>query len=185
MKLLKANNLKCKVFWDVEDRDYLFGLGKEKLTEIILAAQEVIENAGLTFCLYTGLYIYKEEWFDFTKFSCPLWTARYPSSRTKTLSDTPEEKYKPDVGRDIYGWQYSGNGRVDGISTNVDLDILYENPTLLETDMLQIPIDKDREMTEKYVVIVEEMDKKSAEKITKTADELGINSKIYKCIFPN
>lgn len=51
--------------------------------------------------------------------------------------------------------------------------------------MLQIPIDKDREMTEKYVVIVEEMDKKSAEKITKTADELGINSKIYKCIFPN
>lgn len=57
MKLLKANNLKCKVFWDVEDRDYLFGLGKEKLTEIIFAAQEVIENAGLTFCLYTGLYI--------------------------------------------------------------------------------------------------------------------------------
>lgn len=182
VNLLKTNNLVCKVFWDVEDRDYLYALGREKLTEVIKAAQTVIENAGLMFCLYVGLYVYKEKWFDFSRFSCPLWVARYPSSGTKTLSDTPAEKYKPDLGRNIYGWQYSSEGKVDGISTKVDLNILYENPASLETGMLQIPIVNDNDAAKNYIVIVDRMDMKSAESIIKMADDLGVGSKVYKCI---
>lgn len=132
--LLRENRLKCKVFWDVEDRTYLYQLGKKKLTEIIKAAQYVIEDAGLEFCLYTGLYVYKEDWFDFAQFDCPLWIARYPSKEIKTLKDFPAEKYIPDVGREIYGWQFSSEGKVNGIPTNVDLNVLFHDPVTLGGD---------------------------------------------------
>lgn len=182
VNLLKTHNLRCKVFWDVEDRDYLYGLGKEKLTEVIQAAQAVIENAGLPFCLYVGLHVYKEKWFDFSSFTCPLWGARYPLKGTKTLSDTPAEKYKPDLSRDIYGWQYSSDGKVDGISTNVDLDILYENPASLEVGTVQMPISNDGEMTEQYIVVTGKMEMKLVEEITKTAADLGVKYEVYKSI---
>lgn len=182
VNLLKENNLRCKVFWDVEDRDYLYGLGKEKLTEVIRAAQAVIESAGLRFCLYTGLYVYKEQWFDFSQFSCPMWVARYPLSGTKTLLDTPAEKYKPDLGRDIYGWQYSSEGKVEGISTNVDLNILYENPASLETGLVQIPTFTENP-SDQYIVVTEKIDMEQAQQLSESIiDYFGVGSKIYKSV---
>lgn len=53
---------------------------------------------------------------------------RYPSSTEKTLEYTPAERYKPNVGRAIWGWQYSSKGRVLGINGFVDLDICYHDP---------------------------------------------------------
>lgn len=177
VSLLVDNKLRCKVFWDVEDRNYLYSLGKEKLTEVIQAAQAVVESAGLTFCLYVGLYVYKEGWFDFAKFTCPLWVARYPLSGTKTLMDTPADKYKPDLGRNIYGWQYSSEGKVDGISTNVDLNILYENPASLEVGLTQIPDPSDN-----YIIITGKMGKEDAQHISELINEWGIESKMCKII---
>lgn len=117
------------VWWDVEDRDALWKLGRDKLTAIISAAKSVIVGAGYRFGLYVGLYVYRETWFDFAQFSAdPLWVARYPSTAQKYLSYNPAEKYKPSVGRAIWGWQYSSNGKVDGISGSVDLDICYVDP---------------------------------------------------------
>ena len=40
--LLQENNLKCRIFWDVEDKESLHPLGKEKLTEVIKAAEQLI-----------------------------------------------------------------------------------------------------------------------------------------------
>lgn len=117
------------VWWDVEDRDTLCRLGRDKLTAIISAAKSVIASAGYRFGLYVGLYVYKENWFNFSKFAIdPLWVARYPSTAQKDLSYNPADKYKPSVGRAIWGWQYSSNGKVDGISGSVDLDICYLDP---------------------------------------------------------
>lgn len=119
------------VWWDVEDRNTLCGLGRDNLTSIINAAKDVIVSAGYRFGLYVGLYVYRETWFDFTKFATdPLWVARYPVSGEKDLSYNPPESFKPDVdvGRDIWGWQYSSSGKVDGISGHVDLDICYVDP---------------------------------------------------------
>lgn len=182
--LLKENNLKCKVFWDVEDRNYLQGLGSDKLTEVIQAAQAVIEDAGLQFCLYVGLYVYKEKWFDFAQFTCPLWVARYPVSGTKTLLDTPADKYKPDLGRDIYGWQFSSAGKVDGITTNVDLNILYENPASLEIGLVQLPASADdNSTTDDYVIMSEKVDITQAQNISDLIFEnFGVSTEIYKSV---
>lgn len=128
--LLQSYSLKdTMVWWDVEDRETLQSLGKDKLTACIRAAQAVIEAAGYRFGIYTGLYVYNEKWFDFDQFAAvPLWVARYPSSTEKTLEYAPAERYKPNVGRAIWGWQYSSKGRIPGIGSLVDLDICYQDP---------------------------------------------------------
>lgn len=173
--LLSKYKLKCKIFWDVEDRNVLQGLGKEKLTKCIKAAQSVIEKAGYEFCLYTGLYVYKENWFDFTQFSCPLWTARYPSTTEKTLESRPNDKYLPDVGRDIIGWQFSSNGRVDGISTPVDLDLLYIDPEELECRISE-------KQPENYVLVAKStnLEKLKSIQIIMSAD--GIECMVCKAV---
>lgn len=180
--LLKVNNLTCKVFWDVEDREYLYKLGKNKLTEIIKAAQKVIENAKLEFCLYIGLNVYKENWFDFLQFTCPLWVARYPIGGAKKLTDIPAEKYTPTVGREIYGWQFSSEGRVKGISTNVDLNVLYHDPKTLITTM--IPDTKPGESGNKtdYVFMTDGISKSQAEQLQNTARIMNITGKLYKTV---
>lgn len=127
--LLKSNGMQnTMVWWDVEDRPTLQPLGKMELTACIRAAQTVIEAAGYRFGIYVGLYVYNEKWFDFGQFAAvPLWVARYPSSTEKMLEYTPAERYKPNVGRAIWGWQYSSKGKIPGINGLVDLDICYQD----------------------------------------------------------
>lgn len=130
IELLKRHDLKCTVWWDVENRDIIKGSDGTKLTDRIKAAEKVITEAGYIFGIYTGLYVYKENWFDFEKFSCPLWIARYPSSAAIMFGMLPDKRKMPNIGRPIWGWQFSSNGVVPGISTSVDLDICYENAVI-------------------------------------------------------
>lgn len=181
--LLKVHSLRCKVFWDVEDRDYLYKLGVSKLTEVIKVAQRVIEAAGLEFCLYVGLYVYNEHWFEFTQFNCPLWVARYPVKGKKTLNDLPAEKYMPAVGREIYGWQFTREGKVKGITTAVDLNILYHDPVTLSTTIVpgQQP-DSTQTAEEGYVFMTEMIDKDRAEQLLHTAKIMDIAGRLYKTV---
>lgn len=124
VKLLKDNGLVCTVWWDVEDAS-LKKISRTALNNAIKAAQSVIEAAGLSFGIYTGLNVYKEHWFDFDLFDVPYWVARYPVSGAHFLSYTPAEMYKPNIGRDLTGWQYTSEGVIDGINGRCDLDLWY------------------------------------------------------------
>ncbi len=167
--LLKKHNLKCRVWWDVEDRDTLAGIGKVKLTTCIKAAEKVITEAGYKFGIYTGLYVYKENWFDFGQFTCPLWIARYPSSTVKTLEMLPNEKYLPNVGRPIWGWQFSNNGSVPGISTKVDLDIYYADEI----------IDSSETSKSRYMLMVNDLDYTDMLSIQAKITEMNLTSSVY------
>ncbi len=117
------------VWWDVEDRGTLRTLSPAELTDCIREAQAVVEAAGFRFGLYVGLYVYKERWFDFNRFAAvQLWVARYPNMAERTLDYMPAESDRPSVGRALWGWQYSSNGRVPGIAGAVDLNICYQDP---------------------------------------------------------
>lgn len=181
--LLREHGLRCKVFWDVEDRDYLYKLGAGKLTEVIKAAQRVIEAAGLEFCLYVGLYVYNEHWLDFTQFDCPLWVARYPVKGKKTLNDFPAEKYTPAVGREIYGWQFTSEGKVKGITTDVDLNVLYHDPATLSTAAVpgQQP-DSTQTAADSYIFMTEMISKNQADQLLGTAKIMNIAGKLYKLV---
>lgn len=140
VELLQAHALDCKVWWDVEDRPTLAGLGRENLTNIIRAAREVIEAAGYQFCMYSGQYVIKEAWYDWTAFQdCPWWVARYPlDDDGLTLRDVPEHM-PPDVPMRLNGWQWTSKGRIAGINGNVDMDIMYQDPgQVLETQAKEL-----------------------------------------------
>ena len=97
--------------FDLEDSSQT-NLSREVLTDIVIAFCDKMEHAGYYVCLYSNpdwiqnrLDMERLKRFD-------LWLAHY--------SDQP--------GRDGIGmWQYSGSGKVNGVSTAVDLDIAYRD----------------------------------------------------------
>lgn len=126
--LLLAYGIKCRIWWDVEDRAALQELGNGVLTGLIQTAKNYAENAGYEFGIYTGLYVFQEKWFDFDAFDCPFWIARYYNGyNIMQFGNMPDEEKKPDIGRDIAGWQYTSSGRMPGINGNVDLNIRYDS----------------------------------------------------------
>lgn len=115
---------KTMVWLDIEDKS-LVGLGRT-LADGIGAYAEVIREAGLQFGVYTYLAFYNSylkpyaESLDF-----PFWVARYPSSQAMDNDASPDAGKCPDIGKTLYGWQYSSKGLVQGISGYVDLDEWY------------------------------------------------------------
>lgn len=114
------------VYMDVEDKCQQ-GLG-QLLIDMINAYQEVIEQSGYKFGLYTGMSFYNSYIKPYkSSLKCNVeWIARYYNGYNQMkFNDDPNEKYKPDVGTDIEGWQYTSSGIVNGVTGNVDLNILY------------------------------------------------------------
>lgn len=130
LEVLKGRRV--KVWMDVEDT-CLKGLG-QRLIDIINAYQPIILQAGLEFGVYTGLAFYNDYIRPYaSQVNCDLWIARYPLSKTMQIDENPPQKYRPDVGRRIEGWQYSSKGRISGISGNVDLNEWYGDEVAAET----------------------------------------------------
>lgn len=114
----------AKVWLDVEDA-CLKGLG-QKLIDIILAYQAVIQAAGLEFGVYTGLSFYNDYIKPYaSQIDCHFWIARYPSTSKKDVNDTPPSDKQPLVSHILEGWQWASTGRVDGIGGNVDFNEWY------------------------------------------------------------
>lgn len=125
VNLLRNNKIDCIVWWDMEDVS-LRKLGKPLLTNLINAAKEVIESAGLQFGVYCN-----QDWYqnvlDTTSIDCPFWIARYPSNDNMEIEENPNIKFRPSVVQKLFGWQYTSKGRVSGITGNVDLNVWYED----------------------------------------------------------
>ena len=123
-ELLKANNICCTVWFDIEEKK-LRALGKDAITKIVKAAETVAGQYGYPFGIYCN-----KDWYDNvidTKaFDNAFWIARYPSKKKMTLSQLPGDDNKPQVTQELFGWQCSSNGIVDGINKEVDLDVIYQ-----------------------------------------------------------
>lgn len=126
---LKQYGLKTTVYLDIED-DCQKNLGAT-LISVINAYQDIIENNGFQFGLYTGMSFYNSYIKPYKSIlKCDIkWIARYPSSASMKITDTFNMSKKPDVGTEIEGWQYSSTGVIDGISGKVDLNVFYGNKT--------------------------------------------------------
>ena len=111
---LKGKSIDLPVYIDMEDSK-IEHLGKVKLTNICIAFNTVIENAGYWAGVYANLnwytnYLNK----DIIKERYTTWIADYGVSE-----DRFEGQY------DML--QYSETGRVPGISSNVDMNIMYRD----------------------------------------------------------
>ena len=119
------NGRNIPVVLDVE-ADVQKNLG-ERLIQIINAYQSVIQQAGLKFCVYTGLYFYNTYIKPYSnKLNCTqFWIARYPSTLEMRIGDVPPPDKKPDV-KGIIAWQYSSKGKIpSAYSGNLDFNMLY------------------------------------------------------------
>lgn len=117
---------KVAVCLDVED-NIQKGLGKT-LIDIINAYQEVIEDSGLPFILYTGMAFYNQYIKLWEKdLRCKnIWMARYyKGNNLMPFSVNPDQTKKPNP--NLVGWQYTSKGKVDGYNGNLDLDIIYRD----------------------------------------------------------
>ncbi len=115
LQRLKDKTLNLPIYLDMEDSS-IIKLGKNKLTNMCIAFNTVIENARLR----AGVYANKN-WFDNylnkdeIKKRYTTWIANY------SLSE--EEQYKG-----IYDmWQNSNSAKIDGINGNVDTNYLYKD----------------------------------------------------------
>lgn len=120
------NGRKTFVWLDIED-ECQRNLG-QTLINIINMYKQVIEGAGCSFGVYTGLSFYESYIKPYAEYvSCPFWIARYPSTCSMAVTDNPDGSKTPQIAHELYGWQYSSAGSVPGISGNVDMDDFYKN----------------------------------------------------------
>lgn len=113
IKQIKGKDFELPIYCDMEDNS-ISGLSKSVLTNITIAFNDAIKEAGYKVGVYASRY-----WFDskLDKSLCSTyhtWIAHYTSG---------SDKYKGDYEM----WQNSSKGKVDGVEGNVDTNYLYEN----------------------------------------------------------
>lgn len=119
----KLNGKKLTIWLDLEWAEQR-NLGKDKVTAIAKTYINTCREAGYTCHIYSNLDWFKNVYHatELKKLGCRFWIARYPAADTGII----KEHLKPNVGECM--WQYSSKGSVDGISGNVDMNLLYEEP---------------------------------------------------------
>lgn len=120
---LGGKTFQLPVAVDIEDK-LQAALSKSALTDIVAHCLSVVESWGVYAMLYTGLNFGQNNLYMGGAALKPydVWLARYPKDQSKTK---PEDKPKTDFPYGI--WQYTGSGRVPGISGDVDLDWAYKD----------------------------------------------------------
>lgn len=125
--LLKSYGIEnITVWWDVEAPS-IRSIGASQLIKNIKAAKLAVEGAGYAFGVYCN-----KDWYENilklanTDIDCRVWIARYPyGNSAKQITDTPSDSYKPATTQELFGWQWTSSGGVDGINGNVDMNIIY------------------------------------------------------------
>lgn len=128
------------IWFDIEDKIQA-SLSKAKIAAIINAAQQVVEERGYLFGVYTGMSYYNEH-IDRKLVKCNnWWIARYYNSNKRMqIATNPNQEKKPAAAN--IAWQYTSSGRFPqvistGNSGNFDLNVLYKEPVAKRLKRIQ------------------------------------------------
>ena len=113
LRLIEGRKISLGVWYDIEDNGTSGAINKETLTNIINTFCNTIKNAGYKVGVYTNLNWLENKIEKTIKDNYDIWVAQYYSKCEY------EGKY--------IMWQHTSSGKVNGISTNVDMNILYED----------------------------------------------------------
>ncbi len=118
LSYLKGKKFEYPVAFDIEDKTQT-SLSKKLLTDITYAFCEEIEKHGYYVCIYSSKSFLTDK-LDMKRLSrFDVWVAQWNSSCT----------YKGEYGL----WQFSDNGKINGISGRVDLDRAYKDyPSIMK-----------------------------------------------------
>ncbi len=166
-EVIKGKQFDYPVYYDVEEGATL-KLGKTAVSNIIKAFCDDMEAAGY----YTGLYMSKSHLVDYTTDAIQkrytLWVAQYYTKCTYSGAG------KVDM------WQKASDGKVNGLSGNIDLDECYVDfPTIIKSGGYNGYTKSTTEKTTTYTVTVSGIKTKSeAEKLVSTIKTAGYTGKI-------
>lgn len=113
LRLIEGRKISLGVWYDIEDNGTSGAINKETLTNIINTFCNTIKNAGYKVGAYANLNWLENKIEKTIKDNYDIWVAQYYSKCEY------EGKY--------IMWQHTSSGKVNGISTNVDMNILYED----------------------------------------------------------
>lgn len=122
LRLVKNYKIPYPIFYDVEDKSQS-ALSNEELTDICTTFCNILENNGYYVGIYANLY-----WFNTKLNSDRLnkydkWLAEWSKS--------------PSYNKPFGMWQYTSEGRVEGINGRVDMDIAYKDyPEIIKSNNL-------------------------------------------------
>lgn len=119
LSVLEGKTFEYPIAFDIEE-NAVFELGKEKVSEIIKAFCETLENAGYYVCVYSSKYRIENYFTEQIFRRYDLWVAQWHDECTLKQG---------------YGiWQNSDKGTVNGIKGYVDTDISYQDyPKLMKS----------------------------------------------------
>lgn len=119
LQVLNGRKLEYPIVLDMEDYSLLppeCSIDNATRSKMVLAFKKIIEDAGYEFALYANLN-WVNNYLDMDQLEdVNLWLARW-----RDYERGPEYTGK---GK-LMMWQYSSEGRVDGINGRVDLDVRY------------------------------------------------------------
>ncbi|MDE7288285.1 MAG: hypothetical protein K2N71_02120 [Oscillospiraceae bacterium] len=122
LNLLNGKSFDLPVYIYIERTSKQKALGKSTLTTYVLSALDIINEAGY----HAGIYA-NRDWFknylDESRIrdsGYDIWWAQYPSG---TYAVDPSKYDKSSV---CGIWQYSSLGSINGIGTNVDVNVAYK-----------------------------------------------------------
>lgn len=109
------------IFYDIEDKCQI-ALDKQTRTNMVISFCEILKNAGYKVGVYSYLYwltnyMYLNQLPD----DYSIWVAQYKGNDDGSL---PDNIYKYLETHDI--WQYTSKGKIDGINSEVCVDICYK-----------------------------------------------------------
>lgn len=109
--LNKIQNKKCDLacFLDLEDETIAY-LNKEELTRHSELFCKTVGSKGIKAGIYASEYWFKYKMYIERLISFKIWLAKWTSNK-------PNENFRYDL------WQYSSKGIVNGINTNVDMNL--------------------------------------------------------------
>lgn len=169
---IDKSSFKYGVWFDIEDKVQA-SLSKAKIAEIINAAQQVVEERGYLFGVYTGMSYYNEH-IDRKLVKCNnWWIARYYRGDARMqIATNPDEEKKPAAAN--IAWQYISKGRFpkiisSGNSGNFDLNVLYKEPVAKKVE------ENTKKPIKKKIVYYPRYKGKSSS-IVDALKSLGINS---------
>lgn len=160
------------IWFDIEDKIQA-SLSKAKIAAIINAAQQVVEERGYLFGVYTGMSYYNEH-IDRKLVKCNnWWIARYyQGDKRIQIATNPNQGKKPAAAN--IAWQYTSKGRFpkiisSGNSGNFDLNVLYKEPVAKKVEEnTKKPVKKKAVYYPKY--------KGKSKSLVDALKSLGINS---------
>lgn len=120
LNLFSAHKPTLPIFLDLEDITISF-LSKRELTDQALKFNEMITNAGFISGTYANLNWFNNKLYENELAKYKIWLAQYNNEMTAS--------FRVDL------WQYSSNGKIDGIFGRVDMNNCMQCENIDQSDI--------------------------------------------------